>query len=120
MMLTRSPKAAPARPRVSSATSGFFFWGIMLLPVEYASAISKKPNSGEDQYTSSSHKDERCTAVRAAAKRYSATKSRSDTPSMELAHGASKPSSCAVYVLSILYVVPARAADPRGQMLRRL
>ena len=30
----RSPYTRPVLPRISSATSGFFFWGIMLEPVE--------------------------------------------------------------------------------------
>ena len=39
------PIARPALPRTSSIGSGFFFCGIMLLPVADASARSKKPNS---------------------------------------------------------------------------
>ncbi len=38
----------PDLPRTTSATSGFFFWGIMDEPVAWASAISTKPNSCVD------------------------------------------------------------------------
>ena len=43
-----------ARPRTSSAGSGFFLFGIMLLPVENASEARTKPNDGFDHQVSSS------------------------------------------------------------------
>ena len=41
-------------PRASSATSGFFFWGSIELPVAKRSSSVAKPNSDVDQSTSSS------------------------------------------------------------------
>ena len=35
-----APYTLPVLPRTSSAMSGFFVWGIILLPVLYASSIS--------------------------------------------------------------------------------
>jgi hypothetical protein len=59
---TRSPTTRPVLPRTTSATSGFFFCGIIDEPVVCASAISTKPNSCVLQSTSSSAMRERCTA----------------------------------------------------------
>ena len=36
---------------ISSAASGFFFWGMMLEPDEKASGTSQKPNSSLDHRT---------------------------------------------------------------------
>ena len=36
----KSPNTRPLLPRISSAMSGFFFWGMMLEPVEKASSSS--------------------------------------------------------------------------------
>ena len=55
----------------------------------------------------------------AAAARYSSAKSRSETASIELALGRSKPSSAAVIRRSIGKLVPASAAAPSGNSLRR-
>jgi hypothetical protein len=48
------PNTRPVFPRTISGTSGFFFWGMMLLPVAKASASVIKPNSDVDQSTNSS------------------------------------------------------------------
>src|SRR5208337_210604 len=45
----RFPYTRPVLPRINSGTSGFFFWGMMLEPVQNASLISMKANSGLDQ-----------------------------------------------------------------------
>ena len=49
----------------------------------------------------SSHSLERWLIVIEASNRYSATKSRSDTPSSEFSHGLSKSKSAAVMFLSM-------------------
>ncbi len=41
----RWPTRRPARPRASSATSGFFFCGSIEDPVAHASSRTRKPNS---------------------------------------------------------------------------
>ena len=51
------------RPRISSRTSGFFFCGMMLLPVQIASGSARKPNSWVLQRTHSSAQPERCSAI---------------------------------------------------------
>ena len=53
------PIAVPALPRVSSATSGFSFWGIIDEPVEARVGNCAKPNSALDQSTISSPMRER-------------------------------------------------------------
>jgi hypothetical protein len=59
--------AVPARPRTSSATSGFFFCGIMLDPVATRSSRLAQPNSDDVHSTSSSPSRDRCTNVTAQA-----------------------------------------------------
>ena len=51
----------PVLPRTSSAKSGFFFCGMIELPVENSSSIVTKPNSSLDQMMSSSARRDRCT-----------------------------------------------------------
>ena len=80
--------------------SGFFFWGMMLEPVEKASSSSMNWNSQEHHSTSSSQKRDRCTMMREASKAISAQKSRSETPSRLFWLIWEKPSSFAVMVLS--------------------
>ena len=109
----------PALPRTSSGTSGFFFCGMMLEPVQKASGSSTKPNCCEVQITSSSHQRDRWTAVSDAAAQNSTAKSRSLTASRELAVTPSNPSAAAVAARSMGNVVPARAAAPRGDRLSR-
>src|SRR5258708_8367422 len=50
----RPPISRPALPRASSATSAFFFCGMIDHPVAYASPISPHPNSCNVQRTTSS------------------------------------------------------------------
>ena len=69
-------------PRTSSIGSGFFFWGIILLPVETESLGVINPNSSEAHSTHSSPSRERWTAVMELAERNSNTKSRSETASI--------------------------------------
>ena len=45
---------------MSSATSGFFFWGIILEPVAKVSLISIKEKRGDDQRIMSSERRDRC------------------------------------------------------------
>ena len=52
-----------AAGRGSARTSGFFFWGMMLLPVQIASGRARKPNSWVLQRTHSSAQPERCSAI---------------------------------------------------------
>ena len=54
-----SPKTLPDLPRTNSAMSGFFFWGMMLEPVENASSSSMYLNSCEHQRMISSENLER-------------------------------------------------------------
>src|SRR6185503_14949609 len=70
--------------RKSSAASGFFFCGMMLEPEEKSSATSQNENSSLDQRTISAPRRERCIAQIAAAERWSSTKSRLETASIEL------------------------------------
>ena len=85
-----------ARPRTSSAGSGFFLLGMIELPVENASEARTNPNRGFDHQVSSSASRLRCTMPSATAASTSTTKSRSETASSEFAVTASKPSSVAV------------------------
>ena len=85
-----------ARPRTSSAGSGFFLLGIIELPVEKASATRTNPNRGFDHHVISSASRLRWTMPSAMAASVSTTKSRSETASSELALTPSKPSSAAV------------------------
>src|SRR3989304_695093 len=54
---------------MSSATSGFFFCGMMLLPVHRASGRERKRNSEDDQYTISSASRDRRVIVTAQGER---------------------------------------------------
>src|SRR5438552_844712 len=93
----------PARPRTSSATSGFFFCGMMLDPVACSSLTSANPNSALVQSTISSASREPCIALNAATNANSATKSRSDTASMLLRNARVSASSSATDAGSIGY-----------------
>ena len=59
--------ARPVLPRTSSSGSGFFFCGIMLLPVLSASDSSKKRCSSPQKMMRSSASRLRCTIVSAQA-----------------------------------------------------
>src|ERR1700712_1466237 len=100
--------------------SGFFFCGMIELPVENASSSSSQPNSLVVQMTISSPRRERCTPIRAAANRNSTAKSRSDTASSELAADESNPSSSAVASGSSGSDEPASAPEPSGEIAARL
>ena len=60
---TRWPITRPLLPRTSSGTSGFFFCGMIELPVQKRSASCTKPKRGLDHSTSSSAKRDRCTMI---------------------------------------------------------
>ena len=115
----RPPISRPALPRASSATSGFFFCGMIEDPVAYASSISAQPNSCEVHSTISSPSRDRCTPSRAATKQNSAAKSRSLTASIEFGAAASKPSSAATASGSSGSDEPASAPEPSGQTAAR-
>ena len=83
----------------------------------YLSAISMNPNSCDDHRTNSSDMEDRWIDVNDAQNANSVTKSLSLTESIELNVGPLNPSDLAVISLSMGYVVPARAAEPRGQRL---
>ena len=91
-----SPITRAVLPRISSVTSGFFFWGIMLEPVEKRSESSMNLNSQLHHMIISSEKRERCIMQIEMALASSMQKSRSETPSREFAIGASMPSNSAV------------------------
>ena len=93
--------ARPDLPRTNSSGSGFFFCGIMLLPVDEASDNSKNPYSSPLKITMSSAKRLRCTMVNAHAWRKVDTKSRSDEASMLLATTRENPSVCARAAVSM-------------------
>ena len=57
-----------ARPRTSSAGSGFFLFGIIELPVENASATATNPNRGFDHHVTSSARRLRWTIPSATAR----------------------------------------------------
>ena len=61
------PTIRPAWPRTSSAASGFFFCGMIELPVLSASGRRTKPNGWLAQITSSSASRDKCSAHCAAA-----------------------------------------------------
>ena len=93
--LIRSPYTRPDLPRISSAISGFFFCGMMLLPVEKESSISTKLNSTELHRISSSQNRDRCIIVTAQQLMNSMAKSLSATASIPLGRTLAKPSSFA-------------------------
>ena len=63
----RQPTIRPACPRTSSAASGFFFCGMIELPVLSESGRRTKPNGWLAHRISSSARRERCSAHCAAA-----------------------------------------------------
>src|SRR5688572_27014421 len=109
-----APKMRPALPRTSSAASGLRFCGMIEEPVVKRSESFTKPKEGDDQFTISSAKRERCAAQIEAADSVSRMKSREDTASSEFAIGRSKPSDFAVALRSMGNDVPASAAAPSG------
>src|SRR5450830_446380 len=109
----------PALPRASSATSGFFFCGMMLDPVEYASSGVTKPNSLVAHRMTSSASRDRSTAIIAATNANSATMSRLAVPSIEFSTGPAKPSSAATAAGSRPSEEPASAPEPYGERAAR-
>ena len=109
----------PTLARQSSAASGLRFCGMIEEPVVQRSESRTKPNCGVIQITISSASRDRCMAEIAAAASVSSAKSRSETPSSELAVGRSNPSSRAVACRSMGNEVPASAAEPSGLSLSR-
>ena len=73
-------------------------------------------NSWEFQRISSSHREDRDMATIDASKAISVTKSLEPTESIEFSVGSRNPRRSDVIFLSMGYVVPARAADPRGHL----
>ena len=113
------PMMRPLLPRTSSAASGLRFCGMIDDPVVNLSLSATKENCTVVHSTISSAKRDKCVAQMAAAESVSSTKSRSETLSSELAVGRSKPSAFAVSSRSIGKEVPASAAAPKGDSLRR-
>ena len=79
--MVRSPITRADFPLTISMGSGFFFCGMMLLPVDTRSDGVMKPNSSVAHSTHSSASRDMCTPMMALADNSSITKSRSDTPS---------------------------------------
>ena len=102
----------PALPRASSATSGFFFCGMIDEPVEKESSSVTKPNSCVFHTMISSPMRERSTPVCAQTKENSATTSRAAVPSIEFSTIPAKPRSAATASGSSPSVLPAKAPEP--------
>ena len=83
-------------PRTSSGTSGFFFCGMIELPVQKRSGRSMKLNWALVHSTSSSLMRDRWVTHSAARAQNSIAKSRSLTASREFSQTSSKPSSSRV------------------------
>ena len=81
--------------------SGFFFCGMMLEPVVYASSSSTNLNSHDAHRMTSSARRDRCIIKIEQALRISRQKSRSDTPSRLLSVMPSKPRSLAADARSV-------------------
>ncbi len=113
-MVRKPEEMRGALARRSSAASGFFFCGMMLEPDEKSSATSQKPNSSLDHSTISEPSRERCIAQIADAERWSSTKSRFETASIEFGVSESKPSSRATASRSRSQFSPASAPEPSG------
>ena len=111
----RLPINRPALPRASSATSGFFFCGMMLEPVDHSSAKRANPNSWVTQMITSSLSRERSTAICAQMYAASATTSRADGAVDRVGHaGLESELHAPLASGSRPSEVPARAADPYG------
>ena len=93
--VTRSPITRPALPRTSSAASGFFFCGMMLLPAATASRSSTNPNSAVAHRTISPASRDRWTISVAAADTNSTAKSRSAVASRLFSHSEENPNRSA-------------------------
>ena len=109
----------PDLPRANSATSGFFFCGMIEDPVEYASWSLTKPASLVAQKMTSSEMRDRSTPTIAATHANSAYTSRAAVPSIEFHTADSKPSSAATAFGSRPREEPARAPEPYGETAAR-
>ena len=89
------PTTRAVLPRISSSTSGFFFWGMILLPVHITSGSDRKPNSWVLHKIQSSAQPLRCSAIIVRTNTDSRTKSQSLETSKLFAATPRKPSSCA-------------------------
>ena len=110
----------PAFPRTSSATSGFFFCGMIEEVEAYRSSIVTKSNSDVDQRISSDAMRLRSVMRFADAEADSIRKSRALTASIEFSITPSKPSNPEVRALFIGNPVPANAAAPSGLLFVRV
>ena len=108
----RSPMRRPDLPRVSSATSGFFFCGMIDDPVEYASWRVTNENSFVAHAMTSSDRRERSMPIIVVMNRYSAKTSREEVPSMEFSTESLNPRSAATACGSSPSDDPARAPEP--------
>src|SRR5699024_561032 len=111
----RLPIRRPVLPRTSSATSGFFFCGMIDEPVDHASSRVTYPNSAVHQEMTSSDNRDRSTAIIANTNAASAAKSRDAVPSIEFSEEEGNPRSAATASGSSPSDDPASAPDPYGE-----
>src|SRR2546425_5446823 len=111
------PSTEPHFALTSSAVTGFFFCGMILLEAAYSSATSTKPNSFEDQRMVSSAILLISIISISQEERASTAKSRDETASIELSIIPVKPRREAISLLSRFTEVPASAAAPMGERL---
>ena len=115
----RFPMSLPDFPRASSATSGFFFCGMIEEPVEYASSSLMYPNSSVAQITISSAKRDKLIEIIDKINANSATTSLEAVPSIEFCVVPAKPSSLATSCGSSPRLEPPKAPAPYGDKLAR-
>src|SRR5690606_2134 len=108
-----------ARPRASSAMSGFFLWGSADDPVVKASAKVTQPNSVVAHRISSSARRDRSTIAWAQQNPNSEAKSRAATASRELSKWEFHPSSSTVTAGSSGSDDPPEADAPSGETAMR-
>src|ERR1035437_5289372 len=99
---------------MSSAISGFFFWGISDDPVVEESPILANFHSAVDHNIGSTQNLLRCIIQLEQPFKKSITKSQSDTASIALLQRYSNPSFSFRNLTSRGSVEPARAPDPKG------
>ena len=115
-----SPTTVAALPRISSAVSGFRFWGSADDPVLTSSDSFTQPNSRDDHITISSANRDRSIIDWAQQNTYSETKSLDATASSELGMTPSSPRLDATISLSRGREEPAEAPAPKGESRIRL
>ncbi|CPZ97884.1 Uncharacterised protein [Mycobacteroides abscessus] len=108
----RLPINLPVLPRASSAISGFFFCGMIELPVDHESSRVTYPNSVVPHKMMSSDSRDKSMPIIAKTKPASAAKSRDDVASIELSAAAVKPRSSAMASGSRPNEEPANAPAP--------